>query len=176
MIMAIPSGKYTQVYIGVGTALLLVGGMIVVHTLSLKRKQKKTKPIAVDYGVFDSKDAPGSGRCIDRKLLFKLILLQKRTGYPVLKRINSGVRSAAHNAKVGGVSNSSHLIPKCQAVDIHTPSRSIRDRLVIEARNVGFKRIGVGRNFVHLDVDSAKSQYVAWGYPKGAKAEVNPFT
>jgi hypothetical protein len=40
---------------------------------------------------------------------------------------------------------------------------------------VGFKRIGVGRTFVHLDVDASKSQNVAWGYPKGAKAAVNPF-
>ena len=86
------------------------------------------------------------------------------------------MRSAAHNAKVGGVSNSSHLIPACKAVDIHTPNKQVRDRLVYEAHNVGFTRIGVGQNFIHLDVDTGKSQYVAWGYPKGAKAEVNPFT
>jgi len=152
-----------------------IGGMIVIDRLS--RKQKKlARAVKVDFSVFDSKDQPGSGRCIDQELLHKLILLQKRTGYPVLKRINSAVRSASHNRKVGGVSNSSHLIPKCQAVDIHTSTRSIRDRLVIEARNVGFKRIGVGRNFVHLDVDRFKSQYVAWGYPKGNKPRINPFT
>jgi len=172
--MATTPEKYTPIYIGLSAALLLIGGVILIDQLS--RKQKKlARAVKVDFSVFDSKDKPGSGRCIDRELLHKLILLQKRTGYPVLKRINSAVRSVSHNAKVGGVSNSSHLISKCQAVDIAVPTSSIRNRLVIEARNVGFKRIGVGRNFVHLDVDSGKSQYVAWGYPKGASPAINPF-
>ena len=168
------SQKYTPIYIGLGTALFLIGGVFIINRV-FKQKKKKKKTLAVDFSVFDSKDSPNSGRCIDRGLLHKLILLQQRSGYPVLGNINSAVRSAAHNAKVGGVANSSHLIPKCQAVDVHVPSQAIRDRLVIEARNVGFKRIGVGRNFVHLDVDTAKSQYVAWGYPKGASPEINPF-
>ena len=43
------------------------------------------------------------------------------------------------------------------------------------ARDVGFKRIGVGNTFVHLDIDEGKSQYVAWGYPSGTVAAVNPF-
>jgi len=172
--MATTPSIYTPIYIGLSAALLLITGVIVIDRLSQKRR-KSAKAIKVDFSVFDSKDKPGSGQCIDRELLHKLILLHKRTGYPVLKRINSAVRSVSHNAKVGGVSNSSHLISKCQAVDIAAPTRAIRDRLVLEARNVGFKRIGVGRNFVHLDVDHFKSQYVAWGYPKGNKPSINPF-
>jgi len=51
----------------------------------------------------------------------------------------------------------------------------VRNQLVLAAKKVGFKRIGVGKTFVHLDVDSTKSQYVAWGYPSGTRPEINPF-
>jgi len=146
----VASRKYTHIYIGLGTVLFLIGGMVIIHKIS-KQKKKNKKPVKVDFSVFDSKDQRGSGRCIDRGLLHKLILLQRRTGYPVLKRINSAVRSVSHNAKVGGVSNSSHLIPKCLAVDIAAPTSSIRNRLVIEARNVGFKRIGIGRGGIRRE-------------------------
>ena len=47
--------------------------------------------------------------------------------------------------------------------------------LIIEARSLGFKRIGVGKTFVHLDTDENKSQYVAWGYPSGTRPKINPF-
>jgi hypothetical protein len=101
--------------------------------------------------------------------------LETRTSYPIFSWINSGARSPSHNSRVGGVSNSSHKIPTCKAVDIKAYSKSIRNHLVSAARDVGFKRIGIGKTFVHLDIDDLKSQYVAWGYPSGATAEVNPF-
>ncbi len=63
----------------------------------------------------------------------------------------------------------------CKAVDIGTPSKFIRDQIIMEARNLGIKRIGVGSTFVHLDLDEDKSQFVAWGYPSGTLPEVNPF-
>ncbi|MCH3884520.1 D-Ala-D-Ala carboxypeptidase family metallohydrolase [Tenacibaculum aquimarinum] len=129
----------------------------------------------MDLSIFDSPDIPGSGNCMDRHLLFMLQQLEARTGYPIFSWINSGARSPSHNRKVGGVSNSSHKIPICKAVDIKAPSKFIRNHLVATARDVGFKRIGVGKTFVHLDVDALKSQYVAWGYPSGTPAEVNPF-
>jgi hypothetical protein len=112
---------------------------------------------------------------MDRQLIFILLQLEARTGYPIFSWINSGARSTFHNKKVGGVSNSSHKIPTCKAVDIKTSRKSIRNHLVSVARDVGFKSIGADRTFVHLDIDNLKSQYVAWGYPSGSKAEVNPF-
>ena len=166
--------NYKHIYIGIGTAALLVGGAVLVRYLT---KSKIKKVISnVDFSVFDSKDMTGSGRCIDRLLLNKLLLLEKRTGYAVLKNINSAVRSRYWNKKVGGVSNSAHLITKCKAVDIHAPTRTIRNLLVVQAYNLGFTRIGVGKTFVHLDVDQSKPQYVAWGYPSGTTPEINPFT
>ncbi|GGG36211.1 hypothetical protein GCM10011344_41360 [Dokdonia pacifica] len=165
--------NYKHIYVGIGTVVLLVGGAVLIGYLT----QSKVKKVAsnVDFSVFDSKDIAGSGRCINRSLLKRLLVLEKRTGYPVLKNINSAVRSRYWNKKVGGVSNSAHLITKCKAVDIHAPTRAVRNLLVVQAYNLGFTRIGVGKTFVHLDVDMSKPQYVAWGYPSGTQPEINPF-
>ncbi|WP_299212647.1 D-Ala-D-Ala carboxypeptidase family metallohydrolase [uncultured Dokdonia sp.] len=166
--------SYKHIYVGIGTVALIVGASVLVRYLA-KSKTKKQKN-KVDFSVFDSKDMAGSGKCIDRTLLRKLQLLEKRTGYRVLKNINSAVRSEFWNKKVGGVSDSAHLITKCKAVDIHAPTRAIRNLLVVQAYHLGFTRIGVGKTFVHLDVDTSKPQYVAWGYPSRTAPEINPFT
>ena len=150
--------------------LAIVGFLIIKGSTSKKKVKKRYK---IPSHLFNSPDAPLSGKCMDNKLLSMLVELQVTTGYPVFSNINSAVRTQQWNKKVGGVSNSSHL--KCQAVDIGVPNKGVRDQLVMVAREVGFKRIGVGNTFVHLDVDILKSQYVAWGYPSGTKPEVNPF-
>jgi len=166
-----------HIYFGLGTlSVLLLGAFIVYKTKrSNKRQVQIINQQPVDLSVFDSPDMPGSGNCIDRQLIFMLQQLEARTGYPIFSWINSGARSPSHNKKVGGVSNSSHKMPTCKAVDIKTSTKFIRNHLVSVARDVGFKRIGVGKTFIHLDIDSLKSQYVAWGYPSGTRPEVNPF-
>ena len=75
----------------------------------------------------------------------------------------------------GGVDNSAHKIPVCKAADIKTPSIAIRNRIIKAAKEVGFTRIGIASTFVHLDNDTSKPQYVAWGYPPGNQPPVNPF-
>ncbi|EDP94684.1 Peptidase M15A [Kordia algicida OT-1] len=163
-------------YITIGTFALTAIGVYFVYRL-MKQSKKSARRITrkIDLSVFDSPDMPGSGNCMDRRLLMMLEQLEMRTGYPIFDWINSGARSEAHNRKVGGASRSSHKIPTCMAVDIGVPSTDIRNQLVYEARNIGFKRIGVGRTFVHLDTDENKSQYVAWGYPSGRRPDINPF-
>ena len=166
-----------HIYFGLGTLSVLLLGAFVVYKVN-KHKKKRDQFISqqsIDLSVFDSPDMPGSGNCMDRQLIFMLQQLEARTGYPIFSWINSGARSPAHNKKVGGVANSSHKIPTCKAVDIKTSTKFIRNHLVSVARDVGFKRIGVGKTFIHLDIDNLKSQYVAWGYPSGSKPEVNPF-
>lgn len=146
--------------------------LAIIATVLILRKGKYPK---VDWSVFDSPDLPGSGKCIDKSLVRLLQQLEKATGYPIFKNINSGVRTPSHNSKVGGVYNSSHKIPVCKAVDIHTPTRIIQQKLVNAAKALGFKRIGIGTTFIHLDIDDSKSQYVAWGYPSGTRPPFNPF-
>lgn len=174
--MVVEINNKKLIYFGIGTLTLTALGVFFVYRkFSSKNKSKKTVVNRIDLSAFDSPDLPGSGNCMDGQLLMVLDALSKRTGYPIFSWINSGARSAAHNRKVGGASRSSHKIPTCKAVDIGTPSKFIRNQIIAEARNLGIKRIGVGRTFVHLDVDENKSQYVAWGYPSGNLPEVNPF-
>lgn len=157
----------TYIWLGLGAASVVVIGAIVIRTITSKKE--------IDYSVFDSPDMPGSGRCMDKDFIKMLQKLEKVTKLPIFEMINSGARSAYWNAKVGGVSNSSHKIPTCKAADIKAPTTAIRNKLVVAAKLVGFKRIGVGRTFVHLDNDHTKRQYVAWGYPSGTKPPINPF-
>nr|WP_271769886.1 D-Ala-D-Ala carboxypeptidase family metallohydrolase [Aquimarina algiphila] len=159
----------THIWLGLGAA-----SIVIIGAITLSRLKSKPKP-KVDLTKFDSPDIQGSGRCMDKEFIRMLQKLAKVTKLPIFDMINSGARSSYWNTKVGGVSNSSHKIPKCQAADIKAPTRSIRNKIVVAAKLVGFKRIGVGKTFVHLDNDSSKKQYVAWGYPSGTKPPINPF-
>lgn len=158
-----------ELYIGIGMIVVLSITMILI----VKKLKKKTIEINID--AFDSPDQKGSGKCMDKDFLNKLVKLSELTKLPIFRMINSGARSSYWNTKVGGVRNSSHKIPVCKAADIKAPNKRIRDMIVHGARQVGFKRIGVGRTFVHLDNDENKKQYVAWGYPSGTKPPINPF-
>lgn len=79
-------------------------------------------------------------------------------------RITSGVRCSSHNKAVSGKSSSSHL--KGLAVDVHCKSSSKRFAILEAAFKVGFRRIGPGPGFVHLDIDEDKAQRVSWDYYK----------
>lgn len=109
---------------------------------------------------FDSPDEPGSGVHMQFDLVSRLDALRAELGYPL--RINSGIRSAAHNTEVDGVNGSAHV--SGFAADIYC--RSSRDRLYLlrAAMHLGFHRIGIGTTFIHLDVDPTKPPDVAWLY------------
>ncbi|MBU1067679.1 peptidase M15 [Patescibacteria group bacterium] len=76
--------------------------------------------------------------------------------------ITSGCRCEAHNRAVGGANTSSHLAGL--AVDISCKLSYLRFRIVGAAIRLGFNRIGIGKNFIHLDIDSAKAARVIWMY------------
>lgn len=101
------------------------------------------------FEEFDSPDEPGSGeKYISRELVEKLNKI--RVDYGMQMRVNSGYRSEAHNAKVGGVKNSQHR--KGTAADIHCPWPKLQDNLVKLALEHGIRGIGRYNTFVHLDV------------------------
>lgn len=113
-----------------------------------------------NYKEFDSPDEPGSGKKMSEELLHMLDAARKKFGKPI--KINSGYRSEAHNKKVGGVESSSHL--KGLAADISCTNSVDRFNLYDVLREVGFKRIGVARSFIHVDIDKDKSSKVFWVY------------
>jgi uncharacterized protein YcbK (DUF882 family) len=98
---------------------------------------------------FDSPDELGSGKLMTATLLSKLNNARHIAGIPFV--ITSGYRTIAHNALVGGSSTSSHL--DGLAVDISCKSSLDRLTMVNALIIAGFKRIGVAKTFVHVDVD-----------------------
>jgi len=76
-------------------------------------------------------------------------------------KINSGCRCEKHNEEVGGTSGSSHL--KGLAADISCINSQDRFNLVWKSVDL-FCRIGIGKTFVHVDVDESLPQCVMWGY------------
>tara|TARA_R110000824_G_scaffold621_1_gene3861 strand:- start:550 stop:999 length:450 start_codon:yes stop_codon:yes gene_type:complete len=111
---------------------------------------------------FDCPSDSGSGENMCLSFLAKLDEARELAGVPF--KINSGYRTPKHNTKVGGVKNSSHTNIPCNAADIHIKDSSCRYKIIQSAIKVGFKRIGIGKNFIHLDTDKNKSQDIIWHY------------
>ncbi|KAF0114417.1 MAG: peptidase M15A [Hyphomonadaceae bacterium] len=91
----------------------------------------------------------------DPKFLDALEKMRDQVG-PI--QINSAHRCKAHNRAVGGVANSMHL--RAIAVDIKISPHS-RVELYEAAIKSGFKGMGFGVNFMHLDIGVRRR----WTYP-----------
>jgi len=92
--------------------------------------------------------------------LRKLTKARIKAGIPFV--ISSGCRCKAYNKIVGGVENSAHT--KGLAVDIAIPNSSNRFTIIKALFYVGFNRIGIASNFIHVDDDFSKPQNVIWLY------------
>ena len=109
---------------------------------------------------FDSADEPGSGRrMMDLAFVSRLDGVRHLLGRPL--RVNSGYRTPAHNARIGGVPNSAHT--KGLAADLHAANYQEQRELVAALRAAGFVRIGQyitprGNRFVHVDSDHTRRQ------------------
>ncbi len=69
-------------------------------------------------------------------------------------QIRYGYRCLAHNAEVGGVKQSAHMAGL--AADIACPDSVTRLKILRGLIVAGFRRIGIGKIFVHCDVDASK--------------------
>jgi len=112
------------------------------------------------YEEFDSPDVQGSGQMMSKNLISILDNIREELGKPIV--VTSGFRTPAHNEKVGGKPNSSHL--KGLAVDIACEDSRYRFELVRELLEHGVDRIGIGDTFIHADIDDDKSPNVIWTY------------
>lgn len=74
----------------------------------------------------------------------------------------SGYRCPECNLKAGGVKSSAHL--RGLAVDIRCHESSERFKIAKAAVELGVRRIGIGKNIIHLDVDTSLPQDVLWLY------------
>ncbi len=116
-----------------------------------------------------------------RDALKRLDDLRRVMGHPLI--VNSGYRSPAHNAAVGGAKASKHM--QGIAFDISMANVDPH-RFEAEARRLGFNGIGIyppqkpsgARNFIHIDTRADRWRGVQWGeFPRRATRfapEANP--
>ena len=109
---------------------------------------------------FDSPDEVGSGYKMNRDFLIKLDSARGIAGIPF--KINSGYRTEKRNDLIGGRVGSSHL--KGLAVDIGYKGSRQRYLIIQSLMHVGINRIGIGKTFIHCDVDNLKDPDVIWLY------------
>lgn len=107
-----------------------------------------------------------------RDALKRLDDLRRTMGHPLI--VNSGYRSPAHNAAVGGAKASKHM--QGIAFDISMANVDPH-RFEAEARRLGFNGIGLyppqkptgARNFIHIDTRTDRWRGDQWGeFPKRA--------
>ena len=96
---------------------------------------------------------------IDTNLVELLQLTRDEYGSPMT--VTSGLRCETWNKACGGKENSSHLFGK--AVDVEMDNAILRYRL-IRMMQMFFKRIGIAKTFIHVDVDHLKTNPVIWTY------------
>ena len=96
---------------------------------------------------------------IDMRLVRKLQEVRDLLGEPI--KINSGLRCSAHNEAIKGNPHSAHLY--AFAGDIAIPSSSYRFN-ILPLLISRFTRIGIGPDFIHVDVDDTKPQDIIWTY------------
>lgn len=99
-------------------------------------------------------------RPLKTTLLAKLEELETRCGFEL--SVNSAYRSKDWEISKGRSGTSSHCAGL--AVDLSCTSSAQRFKLISEAMIVGFCRIGIGRTFIHLDLDDSKPQNVIFHY------------
>jgi uncharacterized protein YcbK (DUF882 family) len=132
----------------------------------IKSKEELEKWISengIEYFKANEFLCPCCGRVkIDTNLILKLEDLRHYFGKPI--KINSAYRCPTHNTQVGGVPNSAHT--KGKAVDIAISNSSDRYKIISINFNqgIGFKRMGIAKTFIHLDIDNSKPQEVIWLY------------
>lgn len=146
-------------------AVITVVIYMLVQSAKYAKERAKSPFNYFNWSEFDSPDAPGSGKLeMNEGFVHTLDQVRACAGFPFV--ITSGYRTPAHNSRVGGVANSSHL--KGIAVDIAAPTESMKRKIAECAIRNGITRIGWGRSFIHLDIDQDKSQHVVWNYGNSA--------
>jgi hypothetical protein len=106
--------------------------------------------------------------CISSELVEKLELIRAGSGIPITIANGGAYRCSTFNAAGHHSHTSSHT--RGLATDIVLGRRNIsisehRYKLLYTIlRRPYFQRVGIGQNFIHVDVDPLKDQTVIWDY------------
>lgn len=93
-------------------------------------------------------------------LVENIILAQKFAGFQFT--ITSGFRSQSYERSKGRKGSSSHC--KGLAVDISTIDSHTRFKVLGALILAGFPRLGVGKTFIHADIDETKAHPIVFHY------------
>lgn len=97
---------------------------------------------------------------MNRAFMWMLDAIREEAGIPLV--LTCAYRSKEHDLAKGRSGNSAHT--KGLAVDIRCNSSATRMKIVKAALTVGIDRIGIGKNFIHLDADHTLPRGVMWDY------------
>lgn len=97
---------------------------------------------------------------MDSEMISDLDAAREAAGIPFV--VTSGYRCPEYNAEVGAISSSAHV--RGYAVDIACGGSRSRHKIVTALKRQGFTRIGVAKDFVHVDSDPDKPAKVMWVY------------
>lgn len=97
---------------------------------------------------------------MDAAFLGLLDKVREKAGIPLV--LNCAYRSVEWDKSKGRSGNSAHT--RGLAVDIRCHSYRNRIKIVKAALSCGICRIGIGKTFIHLDIDKSLSQDVMWDY------------
>lgn len=114
---------------------------------------------------FDSPDRPGSGELMEHEVVQALDIARDIYGFPMV--VTSGFRTIEYNRSLiergyPASPNSSHLLG--WAVDLAVPDSSKRFLMLEALLDAGFHRVGLGKSFIHVDLDPNKPGNVLWVY------------
>lgn len=113
-------------------------------------------------GEFKRCSPPCSLQDMSQALMLRLDNARQMAGIPFV--LNSCYRSVAYEKSKGRTGTSSHC--KGLAVDIRCNSDANRWKIVKALIDNGFTRIGIGKTYIHADIDTQKTQGVIWHYYK----------
>jgi zinc D-Ala-D-Ala carboxypeptidase len=97
---------------------------------------------------------------VNKDFLHRLNIARNKTNVKFV--INSGYRCPTYNITAGGVDGSSHT--KGLAADIRALSDFEYFSIVEVLINTGFRRIGFGDGYIHVDNDISKPFFRGWTY------------
>lgn len=116
---------------------------------------------------FDSPDLPGTGEFMNKDFIAMLDKARERAGIPF--KITSGYRTRAYQdqlSKRGYKTSADSAHPLGLAADIECKDNKSRMKMLEALLHVGFNRIGLSKNFIHVDIDTRihKTKEVIWLY------------
>ena len=97
---------------------------------------------------------------MNRAFMWMLDAIREEAGIPIV--LTCAYRSKEYDIAQGRSGNSAPT--RGVAVDIRCNSSTTRMKIIEAAITVGINRIGVGKNFLHLDYDKSLPQNVIWHY------------